>query len=209
MARSKRQVSSGMVDEAGKGHFAYEGLNRVLHEKARLGILTALRTSKDGLLFGDLKNLCSLTDGNLSRHLSVLQEAGLVEIVKSTGYGRIIVKCDQENAIKAVAEGVASTLADFPEIRNSLMTQLTMHYGVKAYKQEVKQEVQEVKSVEDAKTASGKRKRVRWSESEEAQLRAGVAELGEGEWAKILKQFSFDKCRTNVDLKDKWRNLNK
>ena len=83
MARSKRQVSSGMVDEAGKGHFAYEGLNRVLHEKARLGILTALRTSKDGLLFGDLKNLCSLTDGNLSRHLSVLQEAGLVEIVKS------------------------------------------------------------------------------------------------------------------------------
>lgn len=65
-------------------------------------------------------------------------------------------------------------------------------------------------SPEDAKpAASGKRKRVRWSESEEAQLRAGVAELGEGAWAKILKQFSFDKCRTNVDLKDKWRNLNK
>ena len=83
MARPKRQVSGRMADQADKGHFAYEGLNRVLHEKARLGILTALRTSNDGLLFGDLKNLCSLTDGNLSRHLSVLQEAGLVEIVKS------------------------------------------------------------------------------------------------------------------------------
>ena len=36
----------------------------------------------DGLLFNDLKELCSLTDGNLSRHLQVLQEAGLVEIWK-------------------------------------------------------------------------------------------------------------------------------
>ena len=70
-------------DDADKGHFAYEGLNRVLHEKARLGILTALRTRSDGLLFGELKELCSLTDGNLSRHLSVLQDAGLVEIEKS------------------------------------------------------------------------------------------------------------------------------
>ena len=83
MARLKRSASATVPDEAGKGHFAYEGLNRVLHEKARLGILTALRTRTDGLLFGDLKILCSLTDGNLSRHLSVLQEAGLVEIVKS------------------------------------------------------------------------------------------------------------------------------
>lgn len=68
--------------EGDAGCFAYEGLNRVLHEKARLGILTALRTRTEGLLFGELKDLCTLTDGNLSRHLSVLQEAGLVEIVK-------------------------------------------------------------------------------------------------------------------------------
>ena len=32
--------------------------------------------------FADLKQLCALTDGNLSRHLQVLQEAGLVEIIK-------------------------------------------------------------------------------------------------------------------------------
>jgi DNA-binding transcriptional ArsR family regulator len=64
------------------GRFAYEGLDRVLHEKARLGIMTSLVTKPDGLLFGELKRLCALTDGNLSRHLDVLHEAGLVEIWK-------------------------------------------------------------------------------------------------------------------------------
>jgi DNA-binding MarR family transcriptional regulator len=64
------------------GRFAYEGLDRVLHEKARLGIMTSLVTKPDGLLFGELKRLCALTDGNLSRHLDVLHQAGLVEIWK-------------------------------------------------------------------------------------------------------------------------------
>ena len=64
------------------GRYAYDGLDRVLHEKARLGILTSLAARADGLLFTDLKGLCNLTDGNLSRHLTVLQEAGIVEIQK-------------------------------------------------------------------------------------------------------------------------------
>ena len=64
------------------GRFAYEGLERVLHEKARLGIMTSLVTRPEGLLFSDLKRLCALTDGNLSRHLDVLREAGLVEVWK-------------------------------------------------------------------------------------------------------------------------------
>ena len=64
------------------GRYAYDGLDRVLHEKARLGIVTSLAARADGLLFTDLKNLCNLTDGNLSRHLTVLQEAGIVEIQK-------------------------------------------------------------------------------------------------------------------------------
>jgi DNA-binding MarR family transcriptional regulator len=70
-------------DERGQpGRFAYEGLDRVLHEKARLGIMTSLVTRPEGLLFSDLKRLCALTDGNLSRHLDVLHEAGLVEMWK-------------------------------------------------------------------------------------------------------------------------------
>jgi DNA-binding transcriptional ArsR family regulator len=63
--------------------FAFEGLDRVMHEKARLGVLSSLVAHPKGLAFGDLKQLCGLTDGNLSRHLQVLQEAGLVEITKS------------------------------------------------------------------------------------------------------------------------------
>jgi DNA-binding HxlR family transcriptional regulator len=62
--------------------FAYEGLDRVIHEKARLGIMTSLIGHPDGLAFTDLKRLCNLTDGNLSRHISVLQEAGLVSVKK-------------------------------------------------------------------------------------------------------------------------------
>jgi DNA-binding MarR family transcriptional regulator len=64
------------------GRFAYEGLERVFHEKARLGIMTSLVTNPKGLVFADLKELCSLTDGNLSRHLQVLHEAGLIEVWK-------------------------------------------------------------------------------------------------------------------------------
>jgi DNA-binding MarR family transcriptional regulator len=64
------------------GRFAYEGLDRVIHEKARLSIVTSLATHPAGLIFNDLKELCALTDGNLSRHLHILSEAGLIQIWK-------------------------------------------------------------------------------------------------------------------------------
>jgi DNA-binding MarR family transcriptional regulator len=44
--------------------------------------MTCLVTEPDGIRFGGLKRLCTLTDGNLSRHLAVLQTAGFVEIWK-------------------------------------------------------------------------------------------------------------------------------
>lgn len=62
--------------------FAYEGLDRVIHEKARLGLLTSLAAHPKGLAFAELKQLCGLTDGNLSRHLQILEDAALVEITK-------------------------------------------------------------------------------------------------------------------------------
>ena len=70
------------------GRFAYDGLERVIHEKARLGIMTSLVAHPTGLLFTDLKQLCALTDGNLNRHLQVLREAGLVEIWKGVKENR-------------------------------------------------------------------------------------------------------------------------
>lgn len=68
--------------EDSTGRFAYEGLDRIIHEKARLSIMTSLATHPQGLLFGDLKELCALTDGNLSRHLHILSEGDLVEVWK-------------------------------------------------------------------------------------------------------------------------------
>ncbi len=68
--------------------FAYEGLDRVMHERARLSVLTSLLAHPKGLAFGHLKRLCGLTDGNLSRHLDVLQAAQLVEITKRVGERR-------------------------------------------------------------------------------------------------------------------------
>lgn len=62
--------------------FAYEGLDRTIHERARLAILTSLIAMNGPVSFHDLKKACGLTDGNLSRHLQVLQEAGLIEIDK-------------------------------------------------------------------------------------------------------------------------------
>jgi len=65
-----------------EARFAYEGLDRVIHERARLSVLTSLITNPKGLAFGDLKQLCALTDGNLCRHLRVLEKGRMVEIVK-------------------------------------------------------------------------------------------------------------------------------
>jgi DNA-binding MarR family transcriptional regulator len=71
-----------------EGRFAYEGLDRVIHERARLSIVTSLATNPRGLTFNDLKRLCTLTDGNLSRHLSVLEKGKVVEIVKGHDHNR-------------------------------------------------------------------------------------------------------------------------
>jgi DNA-binding transcriptional ArsR family regulator len=71
----------------GPGRFAYDGLDRAIHEKARLGILTCMLAHSSAISFTDLKERCSLTDGNLSRHLQVLVDAGLIDALKQ-GMGR-------------------------------------------------------------------------------------------------------------------------
>jgi DNA-binding MarR family transcriptional regulator len=73
--------------------FAYDGLNRVIHERARLSLLTSLLTHPKGLWFGELKDLCALTDGNLNRHLLVLEEAKLVSVTKALEGSRTQTRC--------------------------------------------------------------------------------------------------------------------
>lgn len=60
----------------------YEALEKIFHEPNRLSIVSTLCSSSEGRTFSELKNICDLTDGNLSRHLSALENAGVVQIEK-------------------------------------------------------------------------------------------------------------------------------
>jgi hypothetical protein len=77
--RSRKQARHG---------FVYDALDSVIHERARLSVLTSLITHPKGLGFADLKSMCALTDGNLSRHLQVLKTAKLIEITKDVDNNR-------------------------------------------------------------------------------------------------------------------------
>src|SRR4051794_1945335 len=68
------------------GRFAYDGLDRVIHEKARLSVLTSLAAHPKGLVFATLKQMCALTAGNPSRPLPVLEEPVLP--AREKGYAR-------------------------------------------------------------------------------------------------------------------------
>jgi predicted ArsR family transcriptional regulator len=81
-------LKSGNVRLKPGSRFAYGGLDRVIHERARLSVLTSLITHARGLRFGELKQLCDLTDGNLNRHLLVLEAAKLVATTKGAEHGR-------------------------------------------------------------------------------------------------------------------------
>jgi len=66
-----------------KENSVYDALERIFHEPARLAIMSALcAASGEGKTFGELKADCRLTDGNLNRHLAVLEEAGAIRIRK-------------------------------------------------------------------------------------------------------------------------------
>ena len=66
-----------------EGRYAYPNLDLVIHERARLSMMTSLIAHPKGLRFLDLKRLCNLTDGNLSRHLQLLASENLIAITKS------------------------------------------------------------------------------------------------------------------------------
>jgi DNA-binding MarR family transcriptional regulator len=58
------------------------GLDRLIHERVRLGIISALAVN-DALTFNELKTLLGATDGNLSVHARKLEDADYVACVKS------------------------------------------------------------------------------------------------------------------------------
>jgi len=95
--------------------FAYPGLDRVFHERARLGIVTSLAGRADGLSFTELKQLCGVTDGNLNRHLQVLEEAGHVSLAKQTEGRR------PQTRIRLTEAGRASFAAYLAELEQVLV----------------------------------------------------------------------------------------
>ncbi len=83
-------------------------LDDTVHQRVRLGILAVL-TEADQADFGFLKDSLALTDGNLSRHLQVLEEAGYVTISK-TFEGRrprTWVRCTKQGRVAFASEVAA------------------------------------------------------------------------------------------------------
>lgn len=61
----------------------FAALERLYHEPVRLGLMSLLSADSEGVSFNDLKKELQLTDGNLSRHLKTLEDAGAVRIDKT------------------------------------------------------------------------------------------------------------------------------
>jgi DNA-binding MarR family transcriptional regulator len=78
-ARRERKLQPGPIVEAVAGA---PKLDRLIHERLRLGILSALSVN-ESLTFNELKKLLDTTDGNLSVHARKLEEAGYVACTKS------------------------------------------------------------------------------------------------------------------------------
>ena len=67
-------------------------LDRVIHEKGRLAIMSMLAASPE-LSFTELRDALAMTDGNLTTHIRALQEAGYVAVAKSFQNNRPLTTC--------------------------------------------------------------------------------------------------------------------
>jgi len=79
----KTAVANNHEDvHGGKTKSAAPPLDRLIHERLRLGIVSAL-AANESLTFNDLKSLMHITDGNLSVHARKLEDAGYITCAKS------------------------------------------------------------------------------------------------------------------------------
>jgi DNA-binding MarR family transcriptional regulator len=67
-------------------------IDRVIHEKGRLAIMSMLAASPE-LSFTDLRDTMGMTDGNLTTHIRTLQEAGYISVTKSFQNNRPLTTC--------------------------------------------------------------------------------------------------------------------
>jgi DNA-binding MarR family transcriptional regulator len=71
---------------------AFFQLDRVIHEKGRLAIMSMLAATPE-LSFTELRDALSMTDGNLTTHIRTLQETGYVSVTKSFQNNRPLTTC--------------------------------------------------------------------------------------------------------------------
>ncbi len=82
-ARGRPPETAGLKAERGRAaQQASQGLDRLIHERMRLGIVSALAVN-ESLSFNDLKRLMKTTDGNLSVHARKLEDAQYIGCTKS------------------------------------------------------------------------------------------------------------------------------
>lgn len=72
-------------------------LDRVIHEKGRLAIMSLLAASPE-LAFTELRDALEMTDGNVTTHIRTLQEAGYVAVSKSYQNNRPLTTCSMTAA---------------------------------------------------------------------------------------------------------------
>jgi DNA-binding MarR family transcriptional regulator len=86
-------------------------LDRVIHEKGRLAIMSLLAAAAE-LSFTELRDTLKMTDGNLTTHIRTLQEAGYVSITKSFQNNRPLTTCALTPAGRKAFTGYINLLAE-------------------------------------------------------------------------------------------------
>lgn len=93
---------------------AFLQLDRIIHEKGRLAIMSMLAASPE-LSFTDLRGALNMTDGNLTTHIRTLQEAGYISVTKSFKNKRPLTTCSLTAGGKRAFASYINLLAEIVE----------------------------------------------------------------------------------------------
>ena len=114
--KKRATPAANLRDVEGSGKHLAPRLDRLIHERMRLGIVSAL-AANESLTFNDLKSLMNTTDGNLSVHARKLEDGGYIECTKSFE-GRL-----PKTAYKITAAG-RSALQDYVSHMETIIQQM-------------------------------------------------------------------------------------
>ena len=88
---------------------SFHQLDKVIHEKSRMAIMSMLAASPD-MSFTELRDALNMTDGNLTTHIRTLQKTGYVAVAKSFQNNRPLTTCSLTEDGKTAFAGYVSLL---------------------------------------------------------------------------------------------------